>query len=76
MIKVNLLSPERKEISGVAGEAAPVAEEVKEGSLSTGAGIAAAVITVAVIGFLYVTQAKTIENKRTNWTNKTHEKPG
>lgn len=64
MIKVNLLSPERKEISGVAGEAAPVAEEVKEGSLSTGAGIAAAVITVAVIGFLYVTQAKTIENKK------------
>ncbi len=74
MIRVNLLSPERKEISGVAAEAAPVSEEEKERKISVGAGIGAAVITVGIIGFLYVTQAQTIEKKRNTLNEKRAKK--
>jgi Tfp pilus assembly protein PilN len=64
MIKVNLLSPERKEVSGVGGEAPPSLEVEKESKISTGAAVAAAVITIGVIGFLYITQTKTLEDKQ------------
>ena len=64
MIKVNLLSPERKEVAGTAGEAAPFTEEEKESKISKGAIIGAAVITIGIIALLYFTQAQTIEQKR------------
>jgi Tfp pilus assembly protein PilN len=64
MIKVNLLSPERKEVAGAAAEAAPFAEEEKESKINTGAIIGAAIITVGIIGLLYFTQAQTLEQKR------------
>jgi len=74
MIRVNLLSPERKEISGVAAEAAPIAEEEKEKKISVGAGVGAAVITVGIIGFLYVTQAQSLEKKKNTLNEKRAKK--
>jgi hypothetical protein len=64
MIKVNLLSPEKKEISGAAGEAAPFQEDEKDKKINTGAIIGAAIITIGVIGGLYFTQAQTLERKQ------------
>jgi Tfp pilus assembly protein PilN len=63
MIKVNLLSPEKKEVTGLAAEA-PSFEEERESKLSTGAIVAAAAITLGIIGFMYITQANTISQKR------------
>ena len=64
MIKVNLLSPERKEVSGAAPEAgAPFQEEEKSTKINTGAIIGAAVITVGIIGYLYFTQSQTLKEK-------------
>lgn len=63
MIKVNLLSPERKDVTGVRGDVSDFAEEAKESKISTAAAVSAGVITVAVIGFLYVTQASSLEDK-------------
>jgi Tfp pilus assembly protein PilN len=64
MIKVNLLSPERKEISGGPAEGAPFPEEEKDSKISKGSIIGAAVITLGVIGGLYFTQAQTLEQKQ------------
>ena len=64
MIKVNLLSPERKDVAGAPAEAAPFPEEEKESKINTGAIIGAAVITVGIIGLLYFTQAQTLEQKQ------------
>lgn len=64
MIKVNLLSPERKEVAGSAAEAASFTEEEKESKINTGAIIGATIITVGIIGLLYFTQAQTIEQKQ------------
>jgi Tfp pilus assembly protein PilN len=64
MIKVNLLSPERKEVAGAPAEAAPFPEEEKESKISTGAIIGAAIITVGIIGLLYFTQAQTLQRKQ------------
>ena len=66
MIKVNLLSPERKEVAGAPAEAAPFPEEEKESKINTGAIIGAAVITFGIIGLLYFTQAQTLEQKQQN----------
>jgi Tfp pilus assembly protein PilN len=63
MIKVNLLSPEKKEISGAAADAAPFPEEDKENKINTGAIVGAVIITLGVIGGLYFTQAQTLERK-------------
>jgi Tfp pilus assembly protein PilN len=64
MIKVNLLSPERKEVAGAAAEAASFPEAEKESKINTGAIIGATIITVGIIGLLYFTQAQTIEQKQ------------
>jgi len=68
MIRVNLLSPERKEVPGGAAEPGALSEEKKGGQLSTPSAVAAGLITVGLIGFLYITQAKTLEDK-TNLLN-------
>jgi Tfp pilus assembly protein PilN len=64
MIKVNLLSPERKEVTGGGADAAAFPEEEKESKISTAAIIGAAIITVGIIGVLYFTQTQNIEQKR------------
>lgn len=64
MIKVNLLSPERKEISGGAADVAAFPEEEKESKINTGAIVGALVITVGIIGVLYFTQAQELEQKQ------------
>ena len=64
MIKVNLLSPEKKEVSGTGAETAPFPEEEKGNKINKGAIIGAAIITLGVIGGLYFTQAQTIERKQ------------
>ena len=64
MIKVNLLSPERKEVTGTAPEGAPITEEEKESKINKGAILGATIITVGIIGLLYFTQAQTIEQKQ------------
>ena len=62
MIKVNLLSPERKEVAGKA-EVGAVAEEARERKIEVKAAVAAAVITVGVIGFLYFSQSNRLDNR-------------
>jgi len=62
MIKVNLLSPEKKEIAGVKGEARGLEEREKK--LHSGAAVAAAIITVGAIAYLYITQSDTINQRR------------
>jgi Tfp pilus assembly protein PilN len=74
MIKVNLLSPERKEVSGAPGEAPGFAEEERESKISTAAAAGAAIITVGLIGFLYWTQTQTLENKQNLLQEKTAKK--
>lgn len=63
MIKINLLSPEKKDVSGVGAEAPAFAEEKKEAGLNIGAAVGAAILSLGLIGFLYITQANTIEAK-------------
>jgi Tfp pilus assembly protein PilN len=63
MIKVNLLSPEKKEIGGAGAEAGGFQDEERENKLSPTAGIAAGVLTLGVIAFLYFSQAATIAEK-------------
>lgn len=63
MIKVNLLSPERKEVAGAPGEATGFAEEERENKINTLAIAVAAIVTVGLIGFLYWTQTQTLESQ-------------
>lgn len=64
MIKVNLLSPEKKEIAGSGADIGGFAEEERANKISPAAGIAAGVITVGIIAFLYFTQAATLAAKK------------
>ena len=63
MIKVNLLSPEKKEISGAAPEGASFPEEVKESKISKGSIIGAVVITLGIIGGLWFMQTQTLAER-------------
>jgi len=63
MIKVNLLSPEKKEISGGGGDVAQYADETKEAKINVAAGVGAAILTLGIIGFLFFTQANEIDTK-------------
>jgi type IV pilus assembly protein PilN len=62
MIKVNLLSPEKKDVAGRA-EGAPAADEIRERKIEVGAAVAAAVITVGLIGFLYFSQSHRLDSR-------------
>lgn len=64
MIKVNLLSPEKKEIGGGGPEISGFTDDERVNKLSPAAGIAAGVITVGIIAFLYFTQAATLAEKQ------------
>jgi type IV pilus assembly protein PilN len=63
MIKVNLLSPEKKDLGGGGGDAPSFSDEEREQKINTVAAIAAAVLTVGIIGYLYFTQAATLEER-------------
>jgi type IV pilus assembly protein PilN len=57
MIKINLLRPEKKEMTAGAGTTVSFAEETKPSQLSIPALVAAIAITVGVIGGLYFLQS-------------------
>jgi type IV pilus assembly protein PilN len=62
MIKVNLLSPEKKEaVKGF--EALPVAKEARESKVHVGAAVAAVVATLGIIGFLYFSQSHRLDSR-------------
>ncbi|MCP4220286.1 MAG: hypothetical protein GY765_36985 [bacterium] len=63
MIKVNLLSPERKEVSGVAADSQGFGDEHKEKKINIVAIVGALVITAGIIGFMYITQQNLKEEK-------------
>jgi type IV pilus assembly protein PilN len=73
MIRVNLLSPEKKEVSGGA-EAPGFTEEKRESKVSTLAVVVAVLITVGIIGFMYITQDQTIKEKENLLEEKTAHK--
>lgn len=57
MIKVNLLSPEKKEIFSVPGDTAVFTGEEKENKLNVPAAVGAAVLTFVIVGGLYFLQS-------------------
>ena len=62
MIKVNLLSPEKKDVLG-AVEAPVVSEAVSEAKLHIPAIIGATALTLGIVGFLYFTQSAKLDSK-------------
>jgi type IV pilus assembly protein PilN len=62
MIKVNLLSPEKKDV-GKGVELPAIAERKKESQVHVGSAIAAAVITVGIIGFMYFFQSHQLDSR-------------
>jgi len=63
MIKVNLLSPGKKEVSPGAPSAAFVEEE-KEPKINMGAVLGAVLLTVGIIGYLYLSQSSELNRKQ------------
>ena len=63
MIKVNLLSPEKKEVGGGV-EAGAFPDESKESKLNIPAIAAAVIITLSAVGYLYFSQAAEISSKQ------------
>jgi len=63
MIKVNLLSPERKEVGG-GGESSAFVQEERPKGISKGAILGAVLVTIGVIAFLYFTQASAVTSTR------------
>jgi len=74
MIKVNLLSPERKEVAGGKGPEAPSFDEERQGKISIVAVVVAILLTVGIIGYLYYTQTQTIDEKNRELSDLTIEK--
>lgn len=64
MIKVNLLSPEKKDISASPGDTAVFADEERESKLNIPAIVSALVLSVAVIGILYFLQSNKLDTSR------------
>ncbi len=66
MIKVNLLSPERKDVSGIpaATESMEFGEDQKESKFNSVSAIGAAILTVAVVGYMYYTQSTIMTEKK------------
>jgi type IV pilus assembly protein PilN len=63
MIRVNLLSPGKKDVS-TGAPAASYAEETKEPKINMGAVLGAVLLTVGIIGYLYLTQASELSDKQ------------
>ncbi len=64
MIKVNLLSPEKKDISSSPGDTAVFADEERESKLNIPAVVSALVLIFAVIGILYFLQSNNLDTSR------------
>jgi len=62
MIKVNLLSPEKKDV-GKGIEVPSIVEKQRESQVHVGSAIAAAVITVGIIGFMYFSQSYRLDSR-------------
>lgn len=62
MIRVNLLSPEKKEIGG-SGEGKSFPEESRPNKINTLAAVFAGILTVGLIGYLYITSSNEIADK-------------
>jgi type IV pilus assembly protein PilN len=62
MIKVNLLSPEKKDVAK-GFEAAPVVKEPRENKVHVGSAVAALVVTLGIIGFMYFTQSHRLDSR-------------
>ena len=63
MIKINLLSPEKKDISTIS-ETTSFVEEPRENKLNIPAILTALLISVGIIGYMYITQTTTLKNKQ------------
>ncbi|MEN8152461.1 MAG: PilN domain-containing protein [Acidobacteriota bacterium] len=61
MIKVNLLSPEKKEVVSVQGDTAVFTDEERESKVNVPAIAGAAVLTLAIIGGLFVLQTNKLD---------------
>ncbi len=64
MIKVNLLSPEKKDVSTGAGATAVFSDDERESQLSIPAIVGASVLTVLIIVGLYFVQANKLDDVR------------
>lgn len=69
MIKVNLLSPEKKDLGG-GPQAIAVVEETKESKIHTGAAVGALALTAVVIGYMYMSQSSAFDRARRTVTEK------
>ena len=65
MIKINLLKPEKKEVVG-GGEQVSLVEETRTGNLNVPAIVAALVIALGLIGFLYLSQSNALDKAQKN----------
>jgi len=65
MIKINLLKPEKKEVVG-GGEQVSLVEETRTGNLNIPAIVAALVIALGLIGFLYLSQSNALDKAQKN----------
>jgi type IV pilus assembly protein PilN len=63
MIKVNLLKPERKDVSGADLSTTADFSEIREEKVNIPGAIIVAVLIIGVIAFLYITQANELESK-------------
>lgn len=63
MIKVNLLSPGKKDVAAGAAPAA-IVEEEKVPKINMGAVLGAVLLTVGIIGYLYLSQTSELNRKR------------
>jgi len=64
MIKVNLLKPDRKDVSGSDLSTTADFSEMREEKVNVPGAIIVAVLTVGVIAFLYITQANELDAKK------------
>jgi len=62
MIKVNLLSPEKKDVTGGA-ESPIITDEVREAKINIPAVVGATAVVLVVIAFLYFTQSARLDSK-------------
>lgn len=64
MIKVNLLSPEKKDLSSAQGDTAVFADEERENKLNIPAIVSAIVLSIALITVLYFLQSGKLDTVR------------
>jgi Tfp pilus assembly protein PilN len=69
MIKVNLLTPEKKDIGGVS-QPTTFEEAERENKISTPSGVVVFLITVGIIGWMYHSQSQTLKQKENKLTEK------